>query len=363
MIVIVYHRRDMDGITSGAIARHYFKNKGVAFKELPFDYNDKFPIESIEEGSELYFMDVVCQPYSFMKELNEKFKLTVIDHHKTFIDDPASEGIAGLRTEKWSGCILTWTYFYPKLPLPKLVYYLGQFDAWHRDNWEEWNNASVPSNFGALAQNVHPSIKRPGIPTDNFLDKYLDDYFAGNKEALAATETRIIEVGQQIWTYQFLEYSQTAEKAAIEAIVTIPAPPGVKQIGERLRAVVINSRLNSFGFDSVFNPERHDCMISWYMGKTPGIYEVSLYSPRKEIDLSALAVAMGGGGHAGACGFQASKVNFFRNPDDGQLRILFENKPEEIKEPKPLPAVDPTEDPTPVLEERASESIIPDWLF
>jgi len=347
----------MDGFTSGAIARHYFKSKGIPFKEIPFEYYDTFPVDEIEAGSTVYFMDVVQQPYEKMGEYNQKFKLVVIDHHKSFLEHPVAKDLAGLRSTEFSGCMLTWKYFYHDVPMPRLVFYLGKFDIWDREPWSDWVEKCVPANFGALAQNVHPSIRRPGAQVDNFLDKYLDDFFSGNREEVESQIQTVIEDGKKVWTYMYLEYAQGAEKMAVEAALQIPLPDGQKDkygnTFQNLNVVVMNSRMNSFGFESVFDPEKHHAMVSWYMSRTPGVYEVSMYTPKTEgIDLTLLAKKFGGGGHAGACGFKCSEVIF------GKIRqrwpayaLSFREIPKPDEAP-PLPVVDSSVEP----EEKGSES-------
>lgn len=296
-VILVYHRKDMDGITSGAIARRYFKTQNYDIREIPFDYNDPFP-EDIPDGSTIYFMDVVMKPYEKMTPLRNRCKVFVIDHHKTWIESPDAKNFLGLTSTEKSGCMLTWEYFYHDVEMPKMIEYLGRFDIWDHSDEELWKEAIVPMNLAALGQNVHPSIKRPGEPLDNFIDSYLNDYFKLNKESQEARIKELIAVGKQIWNYVYLDDAQTAKAAAMEC--TFDGKP----------AIVINSRRTSLVFDSVFDPARHYMMIVWY--KSTKGYEVSLYcpDPSPEKDLSKIAEKFGGGGHEGACGFTADYIDF-----------------------------------------------------
>ena len=340
MTFLVYHRKDMDGITSGAIAKYYYTINNIPFKEIPFDYYDQFPNEDIPDGSDVIFMDVVIQPYTEMTKLRNRCKVRVIDHHATWIDSPDAKNFPGLMSTAESGCILTWRYFFSKFPIPELIYYLGQFDAWHRDDWEEWRTKDVPANFGAMALNIHPQFKRVGSPDNvNLLEAYIKAYFEKDKETVHKILNTILLYGNVVWNYIYTDYAHTSEQAAVECYLANPD-------GGNYKAVAINSRMNSFGFDSVYNPDKHDCMIAWYMTKTPGVYTVSLYTEKKDIDLSKIAVQMGGGGHKQACGFKVSKVDFITvRSNDIFYRIQFTPLNKKKEEDESLDKIDSSIDP------------------
>jgi len=230
-VTLVYHRKDMDGFTSGAIARRYFQTAGYIIREIPFDYNDDFPQDLIG-GTIVIFMDVVIQPYSMMRVLQQKYKVIVIDHHKTWIDNEWAKDFLGHTSTEKSGCMLTWEYFYPKEPMPKLVEMLGKFDIWDHSDEKLWKDMLVPVNLAALAQNIHPSIKRPGEPIVNFLDVYLNDYFKNNNRSEDARTEELAIVGRQIWNYVYLDDAQTASAAACDCIF------------DGHPAIAINSRRN-----------------------------------------------------------------------------------------------------------------------
>jgi hypothetical protein len=65
---------------------------------------------------------------------------------------------------------------------------------------------------------------------------------------------------------------------------------------------------NSLTFASRDVPETgHDALLGYGFD---GKWRVSLYhaNHRKDIDLSAIAIKFGGGGHRGACGFEAGAL-------------------------------------------------------
>ena len=79
---------------------------------------------------------------------------------------------------------------------------------------------------------------------------------------------------------------------------------------EGLNFLSINAvRCNSKTFETATQP-RHDGLLGFYWNGREWI--VSLYHAphRKDLDLSKLAMKHGGGGHAGACGFRASRLEW-----------------------------------------------------
>jgi hypothetical protein len=81
---------------------------------------------------------------------------------------------------------------------------------------------------------------------------------------------------------------------------------------EGLKFLTLNAaRFNSLTFDARDIPDTgHDALLGFsWNGK---VWIVSLYhaAHRKDLDLSAIAVKYGGGGHRGACGFSVSKLPF-----------------------------------------------------
>lgn len=81
---------------------------------------------------------------------------------------------------------------------------------------------------------------------------------------------------------------------------------------EGLNWIVLNTgRFNSLTFAALDKPETgHDALMGYmFNGK---VWTVSLYHAkhRTDLDLSAIAIKYGGGGHRRACGFTCSKLPF-----------------------------------------------------
>ena len=87
---IVYHKSDLDGVVSAAIATMYehSKNKDVIY--IPYSYEDdvKKVIDKVDECGVVYVLDVSFGADSktiFKKWLDEGKSLMWIDHHKGII--------------------------------------------------------------------------------------------------------------------------------------------------------------------------------------------------------------------------------------------------------------------------------------
>ena len=76
-----------------------------------------------------------------------------------------------------------------------------------------------------------------------------------------------------------------------------------------LKCIAVNKlNTNSQLFDSVWNPEEYDAMLTF--GYANGQWTVSLYSDKDDVNVGEVAKKHGGGGHVGAAGFQTDKLPF-----------------------------------------------------
>lgn len=94
---IVYHKSDLDGVVSAAIATMYenSKNKDVVY--IPYSYEDdvKKVVDQVRDLDVVYVLDVSFGADSktvFKKWLDEGKSLMWIDHHKGIIEDSKTWG-------------------------------------------------------------------------------------------------------------------------------------------------------------------------------------------------------------------------------------------------------------------------------
>jgi len=244
---------------------------------IGINYGDEFPWEKIEREI-VYMVDFALQPFKQMDRVNmlaEEFFW--IDHHKSAIEESAKfPRIRGLRQYNKAACELVWAYLVDATSLPPLfIRLLGRYDV-----WDHSDPRTLPFQFG---MRQFPDTR----PEGDFNWENLFDEIAVNK---------IIRKGEIILDYITSENTKYAVAAAFETEL------------DGLRCIAINKLLtNSQIFDSVWDQEKYDAMLTfgWRAG---GFWTVSLYTDKPGVDVSVVAKARGGGGHAQAAGFQCGPI-------------------------------------------------------
>ncbi len=289
MIVCVYHSRDMDGFTSGAIVKYKYPDAIM----IGYDYGEPLPWELIKKTDEVIMIDVSL-PMPDMEQLVDSCsKVTWIDHHiSAYKDYKASslynsgKNIVVVFNNEISACEGGWKYFFPDTQMPYAVQLLGEYDTWRNKDLKHWANIVLPFQFGMRVECNSPKT---------FPKSLLSQSDAENTDAIK----NIIKTGKTILQYQ-AQVNEAQCKAAFDFEF------------EGLRAICLNSRgFNSDVFKSVYDPMKHDIMICFAVGMKGWTF--SLYSTKDEVDCSVLAKKMGGGGHKKAAGFQIKDIRSIFN--------------------------------------------------
>jgi len=79
------------------------------------------------------------------------------------------------------------------------------------------------------------------------------------------------------------------------------------------KGIAMNLRGNSQTFKSVWDPKKYDMMVMFYR-TNKGVYTVSFYTTKDDVDCSVIAKKLGGGGHQKSAGCQVKTL-----PWDEQL--------------------------------------------
>lgn len=304
---LIYHNRDLDGYCSAAIVKKWYnkmieekqeeeamRNKGsyAAYPELKligWDYGR--PIPELDKQP-VIMVDVSFSPEEMLKVAkNCNYNLTWIDHHVSAInamEDFIGEGETFLKqytNTAFAACELVWEYYFGTKSnlkygwMPFAVKLLGQYDSWRNDNQQVWDEIIMPFQYGMRA--ICNSV-------DTFPMELLTEN-AGCEE--------LITSGKALLKYQKQQNSGLCR-------ITF------EKMFKGLRAICLNaSGTGSQTFESVWDENKYDIMISFFYNGDHDFFTVSLYSTKPEIDCSVLAKSMGGGGHKGAAGFQ---VNDFK---------------------------------------------------
>lgn len=284
-IKIFFHKEDLDGESSGALANYYYVNEKKQKPILyPISYEDKFPWKDIRKTDIVVMVDFAIQPNKEMKKLNEMTNLIWIDHHKTAIDTVNKiTKINGIQNTNFAGCELTWKYFYKNIRMPKWVNYLGRYDIYDQSDMKKWNTEILPFQFGMKSYITNPTKK----------DCVFYTYLQSTPDI--EVYEYIIRVGKRIRQYQI-----NIDESYMGGL----AYP-VKF--EEFNCIAANYHGNSQSFQSVWDETKYDIMIMYIQTKNKG-YTISLYSTKKDIDCGKIAKKYKGGGHSGAAGFSSATL-------------------------------------------------------
>jgi oligoribonuclease NrnB/cAMP/cGMP phosphodiesterase (DHH superfamily) len=273
-----YHSADLDGWCSGAIVK-------MAYPEcemIGINYGDAVRWERIEP-KEMVFMVDFSLPMEDMERLSDLSELVWIDHHKSAIEAARercfmSSGGQLLEIGR-AGCELTWEWCFNGVSLPRAVFLLGRYDVWDHHN----HPGALDFQYGMRG------VGECGPESQGFWQRlFNDDHFEVD---------RIIQDGELLLAYEEAQNAMYVKSCAFEVEL------------DGLRCIAVNKGLtNSLLFASVYDPTRHDVMLSFV--RRPGKWTVSIYADKPEVDASEICKNRGGGGHKGAAGFQCDVLPF-----------------------------------------------------
>lgn len=226
-----------------------------------------------------------------LEELASKAKsITVLDHHKTAIDDLAgyptfrdaaemltalenveNPGIHAVFDLDRSGAGITWDFFHPGLPRPRIISYVEDRDLWrfklpmsrdvaaymfsHEYTIDNWNALS-----NAMRDDV--GLRELAARGNAIEQKHMKDI----KELIEVCKRRLLIGGNEVWAAN-LPYTYASDAA------------NIMSEGQPFAAT--------------------------YFDK-PGVRVFSLRSKEEGMDVSLIAKEYGGGGHKHAAGFTVS---------------------------------------------------------
>lgn len=280
-----FHKLDLDGKCSAAIV----KRKYPDCEMIEVDYPDRPGFDNIQDDETVFVVDFSFEPED-MQALMDYTDGNVlwIDHHKSAIEKinnavlpgtttSLGQVISGKREIGKAGCELTWEYLFPDEPMPEAVKLLGRYDVWDKDN-PLWDEFILPFQYGMRINWWEP--------------------FSAQWQTLFEHTSVVGDIKDN--GACILEYENQRNTAYAKAM----AFP-VKFEGHE--AWAINKALsNSKIFDTIEKAEDRPLWI--FFSYKAGIWRYSIYSaPDSGIDVSQIAVKYGGGGHAGAAGFQSDK--------------------------------------------------------
>ena len=294
-IVVLYHANCADGFCAALAAWLKFGDSASYF---PVQYGEPIPDGALANpgGSDLYILDFSYARGTLTTLASEFRSVLVLDHHASA--EKELEGLPFCRFEKnKSGAVMAWEYFFPGKPWPLLFAYVQDRDLW------EWK-----------------------LPGSRAVSAYLQTVPFDFKEwqevmAFSTDYGRIVSQGAAILTYQQQRVHSLAKKAGRiwlcrgEQRVEIPAVNSAvwqSEIGEELLDL---------------HPEAPAACVFFQVESGEWVY--SLRARKGQYDVSELAKAYGGGGHAPAAGFRHSLppctqdvIDCLKFPHDDAILLL-----------------------------------------
>jgi hypothetical protein len=253
---------------------------------IGINYGDPFPWEMVKKDEIVYMVDFALQPPEDMLKLHERCHLYWIDHHRTHImavGEVFDERIMppGKRQVGKGACQLAWEYLLHDMDMPLAVKLLARYDVW---DFKEGEDGVLPFQWGMRLHETRP--EKASI------------FWARLLRSEPLLVNKIMEEGKVALRFQEMENKKICRLASFETELD-----GLKAIA------VSHVGANSRTFNSVWDPSKYDAMIAFYR-LSSNQWTVSIYTDKKDLDVSEIAKARGGGGHAQAAGFQCTELPF-----------------------------------------------------
>lgn len=277
--VVLFHSADWDGQFCYQIAKRHF---GDTAEYIGWDFGD--PVPFVPHHVDLYILDLSIE--SLMRHP----KLVWIDHHGSAIAK-YPDNITGYRIDGVAACRLAWQFF-NGICIEKEAYGVLL------PNGERTDYAVVEPLAVRLAGEYDVWDKRtPDAEVFQFgLDAYgnieWDELFQGPDHT--ADVHRILNAGR---------FAKSCfEKRDAD---TFKLGRGFTVNWEGLTFLCLNAaRCNSNTFKSAVKPE-HDALLAFFFNGKEWTFSLYGVPHRPDLDLSAIAIKHGGGGHRQACGFKS----------------------------------------------------------
>lgn len=285
----VIHHNDLDGRCSAAIVRHATveePGRVIIFIECDYgNYNNKIPYEAIQPEDQVVIVDFSLQPPDMQRVIDTGAYIIWIDHHATAAEYPYQQlrGLRDFADKAWSGCELTWRYFFSGVPVPRVVELIGDYDKWLLA-------------YGEESFDCYEGMKlMPTDPTGDFWQKLFDEKAESDLKMVLLVGTTARKYRDNYCNRMCESYGYVVQLPLADD----PAPDAVK--------MVTGWATNIYAFGSQgFGRRFKDYMFCAAYIHNGENYTVSLYS--EVIDVSAIAKFYGGGGHKGAAGFVCKKL-------------------------------------------------------
>jgi oligoribonuclease NrnB/cAMP/cGMP phosphodiesterase (DHH superfamily) len=305
----IYHSKDLDGLTSGAVIYSHQKAYGEDCILVPYDFGEKLDTRRFKGKStimidvsmemdrmemlsvnamEFLWLDHHLSAYNKLKKycLEKNYTVTEIEYNSLITRIEVKEmNLIYFYSSRLSGCEIASTLCAKNLTKNsrEVITILGQYDTW-RDVEEK--KFAYDKNWNEVVMPVQYFMRTCKSPVEVYevlklVDSYRDDFELKD----------IITQGKSIFKYQNnINESQAKKYFEFEF--------------EGLNVIALNTHFfNSNTFEGLYHPDIHDAMMPFVFDGPKGVWVFSLYTTKDDVDLLSVATKFGGGGHAKACGF------------------------------------------------------------
>lgn len=263
---VLYHANCPDGFGAAYAAWKALGFENVEY--LPCAYGK--PLPAIDAGSRVFIVDFSFSRPDLLALREQVCELLVLDHHKTA--QAALEGLDFARFDMAkSGAVLTWEHFFPSEPVPELLLYVQDRDLWQ---WQLPDSQVI--NLALWKGTLRKFEKWRELHEEwhTYGRNMLID--AGKTLAFADSQTIALLCKHPQWQH-----------IGAWSVPTINSPVLQSEIGHELL-----QQHATAPFAAVWCQD----------GEGQRIY--SLRARPDDFDVSVVAKAFGGGGHAAAAGFK-----------------------------------------------------------
>lgn len=322
---VAYHGDD-DGKCAASIVVN--KTQDVALADmaaLNYGYDeDKFLSMVGDHIDRVYFVDFTPRKSTLEKLLDRGLLIIIIDHHKTsaerFAEDfdlaPLQEGTTlcklgeGWHTHKrvyyhyrsaLAGCEATWEFLNTEdsditktdiKSMPLVVQLVGRYDVWDHD----YDERVYPFHQGFMLTENDPTTE---IGRE-FWEHLLNEDLREARDVVWEGINQIVNMG-----HMALEVRKTMEERVLSKRFTA-------EFGG-LKFLCVNGTLvDSKSWVGYYEDTDVDALCTFTYSPKYKCWSFSLRAreDKRDVDVSKVAVQYGGGGHAGAAGFNTNELPF-----------------------------------------------------
>jgi len=289
---------------------HFKPGESVEF--LPMQYNIPFDAGSVEDDEYVYMLDFSLPVERFDEVLQVTPNITWIDHHESamykYVEVCKKHGerftTLGVQRVGVGACVLTWLYFSPHymlqlrriddnidhglnphlgLNVPQAFKLISDRDVWRFDY------PDTPLFYaGSMCYDTHP--------LSDFWREVTEPPFANPRVE------EVIDAGVNVDSYRERACSEAEAVNGFDVYL-------LAESGAQLRARALNTYPTSSESFGPSDFSEYDILMPFYF--TTDGFVCSMYS--QTVDVSKLAVGLGGGGHTYAAGFTTKVFPFVRD--------------------------------------------------